>query len=115
MIRSICQLLAAGGCAYFQVPTYFHGYRFNCNEYLSQSHEQHKIEMHAIPQSDIFEIIRSQACAVLEVREDTMVVRSEAHTSELQSLISISYAVFCLKKQRKHCHNRYDRRNRERT
>src|SRR3546814_2185546 len=57
MIRSICQLLAAGGCAYFQVPTYFHGYRFNCNEYLSQSHEQHKIEMHAIPQSDIFETI----------------------------------------------------------
>src|SRR3546814_10303317 len=39
MIRSICQLLAAGGCAYFQVPT-----------------------------------------------------RSEEHTSELQSLMRISYA-----------------------
>src|SRR3546814_3528679 len=26
-------------------------------------------------------------------------VRSEAHTSELQSLMSISYAVFCLKKK----------------
>src|SRR3546814_5515922 len=29
------------------------------------------------------------------------VVRSEEHTSELQSLMRISYAVFCLKKKRK--------------
>src|SRR3546814_7147146 len=28
------------------------------------------------------------------------VIRSEEHTSELQSLMSISYAVFCLKKQK---------------
>src|SRR3546814_8697504 len=28
--------------------------------------------------------------------------RSEEHTSELQSLMSISYAVFCLKKKKKH-------------
>src|SRR3546814_9456491 len=28
------------------------------------------------------------------------VVRSEEHTSELQSLMRISYAVFCLKKQK---------------
>src|SRR3546814_6110919 len=29
-------------------------------------------------------------------------VRSEEHTSELQSLMRISYAVFCLKKKRKY-------------
>src|SRR3546814_1240828 len=29
-------------------------------------------------------------------------VRSEEHTSELQSLMRISYAVFCLKKKHKH-------------
>src|SRR3546814_8178892 len=28
--------------------------------------------------------------------------RSEEHTSELQSLMRISYAVFCLKKKKKH-------------
>src|SRR3546814_1534943 len=32
-------------------------------------------------------------------------IRSEEHTSELQSLMRISYAVFCLKKK-KHIHNR---------
>src|SRR3546814_10332466 len=30
--------------------------------------------------------------------------RSEEHTSELQSLMRISYAVFCLKKKQKHIH-----------
>src|SRR3546814_3853240 len=30
---------------------------------------------------------------------DTIVARSEEHTSELQSLMRISYAVFCLKKK----------------
>src|SRR3546814_10042762 len=29
--------------------------------------------------------------------------RSEEHTSELQSLMRISYAVFCLKKKKKYC------------
>src|SRR3546814_10449609 len=31
--------------------------------------------------------------------------RSEEHTSELQSLMRISYAVFCLKKKKKHQKN----------
>src|SRR3546814_10615020 len=31
----------------------------------------------------------------------TYVTRSEEHTSELQSLMRISYAVFCLKKKKK--------------
>src|SRR3546814_9682649 len=31
-----------------------------------------------------------------------MTMRSEEHTSELQSLMRISYAVFCLKKKNKH-------------
>src|SRR3546814_2726619 len=33
--------------------------------------------------------------------EDSQVGRSEEHTSELQSLMRISYAVFCLKKKQK--------------
>src|SRR3546814_3235798 len=37
-------------------------------------------------------------------------VRSEEHTSELQSLMRISYAVFCLKKKKKrYVNNNYSR------
>src|SRR3546814_6727042 len=34
-------------------------------------------------------------------RSDEQIERSEEHTSELQSLMRISYAVFCLKKKKK--------------
>src|SRR3546814_1027885 len=37
-----------------------------------------------------------------DARVNPRVARSEEHTSELQSLMRISYAVFCLKKKRKH-------------
>src|SRR3546814_8952832 len=33
--------------------------------------------------------------------------RSEEHTSELQSLMRISYAVFCLENKKKHKHNHH--------
>src|SRR3546814_3331225 len=38
-------------------------------------------------------------------RADAALVRSEKHTSELQSLMRISYAVFCLKKKKTHIQN----------
>src|SRR3546814_9685067 len=37
----------------------------------------------------------------LATNNDESLLRSEEHTSELQSLMRISYAVFCLKKQNK--------------
>src|SRR3546814_10535778 len=35
------------------------------------------------------------------IRSELTIPRSEEHTSELQSLMRISYAVFCLKKKKK--------------
>src|SRR3546814_5341788 len=37
--------------------------------------------------------------------------RSEEHTSELQSLMSISYAVFCLKKKKKYINTTRDKKH----
>src|SRR3546814_3184781 len=39
--------------------------------------------------------------------------RSEEHTSELQSLMRISYAVFCLKKKKQTKNHPHDQENRE--
>src|SRR3546814_5182560 len=41
--------------------------------------------------------------AIADQLEQALLARSEEHTSELQSLMRISYAVFCLKKKK---HNR---------
>src|SRR3546814_10157521 len=38
---------------------------------------------------------------------DKVYARSEEHTSELQSLMRISYAVFCLKKKKTHTHTKH--------
>src|SRR3546814_6232295 len=43
----------------------------------------------------------------LPVTEQTVYMRSEEHTSELQSLMRISYAVFCLKKKNNKKHFKY--------
>src|SRR3546814_2031361 len=41
--------------------------------------------------------------------------RSEEHTSELQSLMRISYAVFCLKQKRRHNHEKHTERHQKPT
>src|SRR3546814_7174989 len=61
------------------------------------------------PYSTLFRSMRALAMSGLSVRTGTPTAstrstgerRSEEHTSELQSLMRISYAVFCLKKKHK--------------
>src|SRR3546814_1899988 len=50
---------------------------------------------HRVRGGDVAELRRT-------VDHGHLVVRSEEHTSELQSLMRISYAVFCLKKKKQH-------------
>src|SRR3546814_2266636 len=45
--------------------------------------------------------------ATAQLRDAQGADRSEEHTSELQSLMRISYAVFCLKKKTKQTHKRH--------
>src|SRR3546814_4550565 len=46
-------------------------------------------------------LCRHASAAFAPVQEIAGAARSEEHTSELQSLMRISYAVFCLKKKKK--------------
>src|SRR3546814_5731731 len=48
-----------------------------------------------------------QASASIHTRIEWFPLRSEEHTSELQSLMRISYAVFCLKKKKILIHCQY--------
>src|SRR3546814_8907037 len=50
------------------------------------------------------------------IRQSRRVLRrSEEHTSELRSLMRISYAVFCLKKKKKKEHTKKEEEQRQRT
>src|SRR3546814_3615543 len=52
-----------------------------------------------VPHAQSDQAVASSAMACMRF------VRSEEHTSELQSLMRISYAVFCLKKKNKSTHH----------
>src|SRR3546814_4341704 len=52
---------------------------------------------HFIAKQGIQKALVSSICALENIKRG----RSEEHTSELQSLMRISYAVFCLKKKKK--------------
>src|SRR3546814_1651062 len=56
-------------------------------------------------------IIQQNDLGTITRQEEVLSLRSEEHTSELQSLMRISYAVFCLKKKKKYnIHNTTMRR-----
>src|SRR3546814_8186574 len=51
---------------------------------------------------DLASVVDQQCIEPLDLALVVQSERSEEHTSELQSLMRISYAVFCLKKKTKH-------------
>src|SRR3546814_7169884 len=55
--------------------------------------------------------LAEQALSSSNVISTDVVHRSEEHTSELQSLMRISYAVFCLKKQKIPLHTQQNNNN----
>src|SRR3546814_7276852 len=61
---------------------------------LDQLNELHERVSRVSTQMEVFSGVVSQ----LSQRAQSVDDRSEEHTSELQSLMRISYAVFCLKK-----------------
>src|SRR3546814_7868642 len=61
----------------------------------------------AFAQRDIEAIDRAGPARQRTVLE-RLLARSEEHTSELQSLMRISYAVFCLKKKKQKTRTSYD-------
>src|SRR3546814_7998005 len=59
-------------------------------------------------QKPVWPLASFSACRRLWVASAALAaVRSEEHTSELQSLMRISYAVFCLKKKKKNINCTY--------
>jgi len=70
IIRELVRALNPGGIALFQVPTYRVGYRFSVKEYLSDEGTRSEIEMHVLPQNEIFKILAAEQGELLEVLED---------------------------------------------
>jgi len=72
MLGKLLSALNPGGVAYFQIPTYRNGYLFEVDRYL-HSEAPKTLEMHFLPQQDIFRVVAESNCICLEIREDGMV------------------------------------------
>lgn len=80
ILTMLLNALRPGGVAYFQIATYRSGYLFEAERYLNLP-DQANFEMHFVPQKDIFRIISTANCNVLEVREDPLVGNEEVMLS----------------------------------
>src|SRR3546814_4938755 len=83
---------------------------------LEQFQEIRRIRGHSDPQlQGARSFYRQQGVETVRRNPQGASRRSEEHTSELQSLMRISYAVFCLKKKNKHTTIKNDHTSNERT
>jgi SAM-dependent methyltransferase len=62
--------LNPGGVAFFQVPTYSINYEFAVERYLQKAADIKGMEIHFVPQSQIFGLARQHGLSVLDVRQD---------------------------------------------
>lgn len=72
LLDQIAARLRVDGVAYFQVPTYQRDYHFDPEQYLRVRAGTDGIEMHMLPQEDVFQIFLKQGCVPLEVYEDEL-------------------------------------------
>jgi len=72
-LRKLLGALRPGGVAFFQVPTYARGYRFELSKYLRSKPRADLVEMHVLPQADVFSIVAEASCVTLEVLPDDCV------------------------------------------
>jgi SAM-dependent methyltransferase len=70
IIQEMIRALNSGGIAFFQLPTYRLGYTFSLQEYLGREATRTEMEMHVLPQSEIFDIVRREHGKLVEVLED---------------------------------------------
>lgn len=67
LITKMLASLRDGGIGYFQVPSYARDYRFCFNDIIDS---KEVMDMHVLPQKDIFEAIRNSGCELLECYQD---------------------------------------------
>lgn len=80
LIGNALAALNPGGFAYFQVPTQILGYRYSNEAYLADTHAP-GMEMHCLPQSEIFALAAERDCEVMELREDLWTGRPDVFVS----------------------------------
>ncbi len=73
MLDKLCGMPRPGGIGYFQVPTALFDYEFHLANYLQAPPSHGAMEMHSLPQHEVFRILYHNECCPLEVHQDDKV------------------------------------------
>jgi SAM-dependent methyltransferase len=73
ILRRMFEMLAPGGVAVFQVPTYLRGYRFRAAAYFADVPPAGGMELHVLPQEAVFALAARAGCVPLEVWSDATI------------------------------------------
>lgn len=71
MLDKLFHIIRPKGIAFIQIPTYREGYSFSLREYQSAQGRSLEMEMHVLPQQEVFVAVEAANMRVLEVIEDT--------------------------------------------
>ena len=77
------EMLAPGGVAVFQIPTYLRGYRFRAADYFAEPPPAGGIGLHVLPQEVVFALAARAGCVPLEVWSDPTIWPPPVCTSSL--------------------------------
>lgn len=70
IVQELIRALNPGGIAFFQIPTYRLEYKFLLKDYLDNEAKTGEMEMHVLPQNEIFDIIDREHGKLVEILED---------------------------------------------
>ncbi len=70
MLATIFSKANEGGVCVFQIPTYLENYEFNIDHYLAFIEKRQAMEVHALPQHEIFALASAAGLSPLEVVRD---------------------------------------------
>jgi SAM-dependent methyltransferase len=70
LLGRLCAALRPGGLIYFQVPVALRNYTFDLEKYLAAPPAHGQMEMHCLPQRDVFQILADHQVDLLEMLPD---------------------------------------------
>lgn len=73
LIDRLCKLLKQEGVLYFQVPVALTTYEFNLKEYVASPPAHGHMEMHCIPQREVYRLFEENDCQVIEALPDARI------------------------------------------
>lgn len=77
ILNRLCEKLNPGGAGVLQIPTYRQNYAFKASDYIASMNEISSMEMHALPQPVIFDVLARHGCQCREASRDHLVTQMD--------------------------------------